>query len=158
MNPKAERVGDLLVVTTVVNAPPERVFAAWMEPQQVRAWMGCAQALSVQSTIEARVGGVYRHVLQLAGGGECTVDGEFTELDPPRRLAYRVRAERVEGRPGMPEHTTTVDFLARGRRTEVRVTIVGLAGSPVQGFIAHGWQAGLDKLGEVVGQTTEVMP
>jgi uncharacterized protein YndB with AHSA1/START domain len=156
MKPQVERTADGLVVSAVFNAPRERVFAAWTDPQRVQSWWGCAQATSVESTVDLRVGGVYRHVMQVAGCGECIADGVFTEVDPPRRLAFRMKGQNIEGYPPVPDSTTTVEFTALGNRTEVRLTVVGLAGTPFEGIVAEGWTAGLEKLGEVVSHAETV--
>jgi uncharacterized protein YndB with AHSA1/START domain len=114
-------MGGRLVVTAIFDAPRERVFAAWTDPKQVQVWWGCAQATAVVSTVDLRVGGVYRHVMQVAGCGECTVSGEFIEVDPPRRLAFRVKGARIDGHPEMPETTTAMDHPTVPRMTATAV-------------------------------------
>ena len=156
MKPTVTRLGDRLIVTAVYEATRERVFAAWTDPKQVQVWWGCAEATSVESTVDLRVGGDYRHVMQVAGCGECVVAGKFTEVDPPKRLAFWAKGQQIEGYPDAPDTTTAIDFIALVNRTEVRLTIVGLAGSPFEGNVAEGWQAGLTKLTELLASVTLV--
>lgn len=137
--------GDLRF-TRVFDAPRELVFAAWTDPERVQVWWGCAQTTSVASTVELRVGGAYRHVMQVEGAGEVVLAGEFTEVDPPRKLSYRVQGGPVEGMEDLPDTTTTVEFLERGDQTELRLTISGLSESQFKDIVTGGWRAGLAKL------------
>ncbi|MDY7226149.1 SRPBCC family protein [Hyalangium rubrum] len=82
-------------VTRRFTHPPERVFDAWLDPQQVRRWMAAsiprrkmastAELLRVE--IDARVGGTFSFV-ELRDGEEVEHTGEYLELDRPRRLVF----------------------------------------------------------------------
>jgi uncharacterized protein YndB with AHSA1/START domain len=148
MTPKVERTGGLLIVTATFNASRERVFAAWTNADQVQAWWGCGQATSVVSTVELRVGGKYCHVMQV-GDCECVIDGVFTEVDAPRRLAFWAKGQSIEGHPPSPDTTTVVEFSESGGRTDVRLTVSGLAETPFEDLVADGWRAGLEKLATI---------
>lgn len=150
MVPKVERLEGGLVVSAIFDAPPERVFAAWTDPKQVQAWWGCAQSTHVRSTVDLRVGGSYRHVMQVTGCGECIVEGHFTEIIPPTRLGFIVKGQHIEGYPLVPDTVNIVEFLPAGRQTRVQLRVSGLQGSPHEGTIAEGWSAGFSKLGELV--------
>ena len=74
------------------RASPERVFDAWLEPRQVRLWLGEAarrEGLGELATveIEPRVGASFRFVY---GHGEerLVQSGRYLELDRPRRLVF----------------------------------------------------------------------
>lgn len=81
--------------------------------------------------------------------------GTFTEIDPPKRLAYRLRTEPMEGIETPPPVTTQVDFKDLGDRTEVCVTVTGLASSDLKDIISDGWKAAYGKLANLLKGTSQ---
>lgn len=72
-----------------IDAPPERVYRAFTEPDEVTAWWGVPGAYeTTDAEIDLRVGGSYRFSGTSARSGTFEVRGEYRELDPPRRLVY----------------------------------------------------------------------
>ena len=87
---------DVVIAEIDVAAPPERVFAALIDPQQLMQWWGgegrCKKRLW---KIDARVGGQWRSEsydptgnISVNGISDFNVSGEILEYDPPRQLAY----------------------------------------------------------------------
>jgi len=108
-----------------------------------------------RDTIDLRVGGTYRHVMQITGAGECTVEGKITELDPPARFAYVVPgAPAAHGMPPLPETTTTVELVEQAGGTLLTMTITGLASTPFEDIVSGGWQAGFEKLAASLPEST----
>lgn len=134
--------GDTLYLTRTFAAPRELVFEAWVETSKVQRWWGCAQTKSVQSTIECKVGGRYDHLMDLDGVGPMPMDANFTEYDPPRRLAYAPRSP--EGQPA-PPMSVTVDFVEVDGGTEVRLVHRGIP-TEFQVHVRAGWTAAMEKL------------
>jgi uncharacterized protein YndB with AHSA1/START domain len=80
---------DCVVVDTFVAAPPERVFAAITDPQQVVNWWGESTAYRVkQWQGDLRPGGKWRSDGTKADGTAFYVRGEYVEIDPPRLLVH----------------------------------------------------------------------
>lgn len=82
----------LVRITRYIDAPPERVFDAWLDPEQVRPWMMAAYKRAglgelVRVEIDARVGGSYSFVFR-SNGTEIEQTGAYLEIDRPRRLAF----------------------------------------------------------------------
>lgn len=146
MSTRTEVIDGKLCLTRTFDAPRSLVFDAWTRPEMVQTWWGCSRTTSVESTIDLRVGGEYRHVMQLEGIGPMTAMGTFTVVDPPERIAYTSPGGEFEGMPPMPDTTTTVVFVEVEGRTELRMTIEGLAGTPYLDIVQGGWGAGLEKL------------
>lgn len=72
------------------NAPAERVFDAWTSEEVMRRWWrGVHDWETTEASVDLRVGGEVRVVMRDPqedkeyGGG-----GRYTEIDPPRRLAF----------------------------------------------------------------------
>ncbi len=55
-----------LTVKRRFKAPPAKVFAAWTDPEKIKRWMGPGEIKAVRAEADARVGGRYRVLMQLA--------------------------------------------------------------------------------------------
>jgi uncharacterized protein YndB with AHSA1/START domain len=71
------------------NAPPEKVYAAWADPEKLVQWFGPAsvEAGSVKADIDLRVGGRYRISFN-ANGNYNEVGGVYREVVPNERLVF----------------------------------------------------------------------
>jgi uncharacterized protein YndB with AHSA1/START domain len=80
---------DSVVVETHIAAPPERVFAAITDPQQVAQWWGQGGLYRVTKWQgELRVGGQWRSDGLGADGKAFHVSGEYLEYAPPSLLVH----------------------------------------------------------------------
>ena len=82
---------DQNVVTAeiFIAAPPERVFQAITDPTQPPQWWGQQGVYRLtEYQGEVRVGGKWSSIGVGADGTSFRVDGEYLEVDPPRRLVY----------------------------------------------------------------------
>jgi uncharacterized protein YndB with AHSA1/START domain len=70
-------------------APPEKVYAAWTDPQKLARWFGPALIVqdSVKAEIDLRVGGRYRIGFD-AKGTYNQVGGIYREVVPNQRLVF----------------------------------------------------------------------
>ena len=82
--------GPTARVRRVLPAPPERVFAEWVDPEAITAWMCPRPARCLRAEIEPWVGGRL-HFLIEETGVEFSVAGQFTMLDRPHRLSFTWR-------------------------------------------------------------------
>jgi uncharacterized protein YndB with AHSA1/START domain len=107
-------------LSRIVEAPPQRVFEAMTEPEQVARWWGPERFTCPEVTLDARVGGAYRIAMQPPEGEPFHLSGEYLEVQPPSRLANTFRWE-----PPDPDDRETVARLtlhARDGATEVALT------------------------------------
>src|SRR6266849_1729969 len=96
MAPKSSVAGDAGLVGRPsvafkrrLNAPPEKVYAAWTDPQKIIRWFGRRDARpdSFAAEIDARVGGRYR--ISFSTDSEYyEVGGVYREVVPNRRLVF----------------------------------------------------------------------
>ena len=72
-----------------IAAPPARVFQAISDPSQLPQWWGQQGLYRVtNSKFDVRVGGKWRSDGVGADGQAFYVEGEYLEVDPPRRLVF----------------------------------------------------------------------
>ena len=82
-------MADYFTITRDLTAPRELVFDAITKPEHFAVWFGTA-AIDVPSdtlSMDVRPGGEFRAVMVLPDGNKINWGGEYTEVDPPARLA-----------------------------------------------------------------------
>ena len=135
-----------VLITRIFDAPRERVFAAWTDPDQVAAWYGPAHLDTPREKvdIDLRVGGRWElTMVRRDTGAEYPVRYEIVELAAPELIVLR---SDPAPEMGLPDGTLTrVEFHDHGDKT--RMTLSD-GPYPTEGG-AHaeaGWNGALDKL------------
>jgi uncharacterized protein YndB with AHSA1/START domain len=143
-------------------APITDVWRAWTEPELLRQWWGPKKTTIEECEVELRVGGRIRIVMEAGegmgryAGTRWPLEGTFTRVEEPHRLAYEATSW-TEGEEGATiEHVTEVELSAQGDHTVVNLRIeVTEIGSGVKARLAAygmkwGYDAQLDKLGALL--------
>lgn len=92
-------------VSRVFDAPPDRVWALWAEPHLVKQWWGPHGFTCPVAEVDLRVGGRILAAMRAPaewGGGDTYSTWTFTEVEPPRFLAYEFRFSDAAGAPLTP--------------------------------------------------------
>ena len=108
-----------VLITRVFDAPRERVFRAWTDPEALAAWYGPdhVQVPRDRVEIDLRVGGRYQLTMLLPNGGEFTVGYEIVELVEPELLVLR---SDPMPEMGMPDPSVLrVEFHDHGAKTRM---------------------------------------
>jgi uncharacterized protein YndB with AHSA1/START domain len=80
---------DTVLAEIFIAAPPERVFQAITDPAQMPQWWGQQGLYRITEwKNDLRPGGKWSSVGISADGKSFRVDGEYLEVDPPRRLVH----------------------------------------------------------------------
>jgi uncharacterized protein YndB with AHSA1/START domain len=132
--------GPPLVVRRTLSAPPERVFAAWLEPATLARWL--SPFADAEATVDSRVGGAFRVVMR-GSGREIEHTGEYREIDPPRRLVFTWSSPYTGSTPSLV--TVELRAVPPGDRTELTLTHRRLPAGEVENHRA-GWGAILGHL------------
>src|SRR5215470_14638564 len=143
----AKALADLtqgeILATVEIAAPPERVFRALTSDEIVDWWVRPGVFDTREWSGDVRVGGRWR-ATGMARGEPYTLEGEFVEIDPPRKL---VHTWHVAGTPAPP---TTVTYLLEAITGGTRLT-VRHSGFPIgepMTNISMGWESSLQRLSE----------
>ena len=87
-----------VVVERILPAARADVFAAWLDRETLREFIGPGDAHTADVTIDARVGG--RFLITMRGDGPPTKhEGVYRVIDPPRRLVFTWQSSFTEHRP-----------------------------------------------------------
>jgi uncharacterized protein YndB with AHSA1/START domain len=107
-----------IVITREFDAPPERLFRAYTDPDLVVQWLGPRRLTMWIDRYDARSGGSYRYVHREDDGTEYGFHGVFHEVRPDERI---VQTFTFEGFPDGVSLETAV-FADLGGRTRVTTT------------------------------------
>jgi uncharacterized protein YndB with AHSA1/START domain len=148
MSPALEEKNSVTLSRTFA-ASRERVFAAWTEPEQIVKWFGPEGCRVIGAEIDVRVGGTYRIRVASDKYGEMAVGGQYREVTPPAKLAY---TWQWEDDPDYADRETlvTVEFIAAGGSTEIRLTHENLPSAESSKNHEHGWSGCFDKLDQLL--------
>ncbi len=134
-----------LEIKRFINAPRERVYAAWTDPAQLREWFGPENVQTRELVADARVGGKFRWDLTDPKGEEMTVYGEYRELVPGKKIVFTWKWDDDE----VWENRTsivTVELSDRDGGTELRLKHERLPSEESRDRHNEGWKSVLDKL------------
>ena len=131
-----------LVVTKIISASPERLFAAWTEPEQLKQWWGPESVTCIEAEVDLRVGGYYRIGNRFPDGSLVWITGTFHLIDPPRKLVYSWQV-----RANADEELVTVSFEPTlDGQTKVTVLHERIPDEPTRARHQLGWIGCLGKL------------
>ncbi len=130
-----------------IAAPPERVFKALTSKEIVEWWVRPGVFDTREWSGDIRVGGTWRSS-GMARGQPYTLEGEFLEVDPPRKL---VHTWHLVGAPGAP---TTVTFLVEAVSGGTRVTLrhSGFVPPNSGANSGKGWETSFERLAEILAR------
>jgi uncharacterized protein YndB with AHSA1/START domain len=104
------------------DAPPDRVFKAWVDPELIVQWLGPRSSEIRIDKWDARTGGSYRYASVQDGEEVAAFYGSFHEVRPGERL---VQTFTWEGMPdGVSLETMTFEDLGDGRTRTIGLSVV----------------------------------
>lgn len=148
-------------IVRLFNAPVEKVWAAWTEPEQIKKWWGPKDFYAPHVEVDFREGGRYLYAMHGPAGTQFDQDmysgGTYDEIVPMEKIVCIDHFADADGNYISPktfgmndlpdEMRVTVTFEDLGDGT-TRLTIHhegAVAGSDDAKNMEQGWNESLDK-------------
>ena len=140
----APRARPSLTFKRRLNASPEKVYAAWTDPQKLVQWFGRADARreTMRAEIDLRVGGRYRVSFSIPTGEYFEVGGAYREVIPNERLVFSWAWHSTPER----ESLLTVSLQQDGNGTLLTLHHAQLHDEAARAGHERGWLAALTNL------------
>lgn len=135
----------------IFNAPRDRVWRAWTQPEALLAWLGPVEWPAVHVEQDLRPGGAWRACLRsVADDRVLWQGGVYHEVVPPERLVFSFKWEGDDHEDGAPVDTLVTVVLTElpNGRTELNFTHQGLKSDQSLVGHRHGWTSTFDRLEE----------
>ena len=136
---KVEVVGEReLRIERVFDAPLDRVWRAYTEPQLLAQWWGRGNELEVER-FEFERGGHWR-LVEHSGGQSHGFEGRFGDIEPKKRIRQTFEWD------GMPTHVSvdTAEFVDLGDgRTLLKGHTLFLTAEDRDGMVSAGMEDGM---------------
>jgi uncharacterized protein YndB with AHSA1/START domain len=139
---------DGIVITRVFDAPRERIWKEWIEPERFADWFGGSDSEVPLSTVsmDVRPGGAWRATM-LAGSERREIHwkGDYHEVVEPERLVFT-----ISDQPGDDDYeliTVVLTDLGDGR-TEMLFKQRGRLSAEQYKGAEEGWSSFFDRMEE----------
>jgi len=119
-DPNADRE---IIITRIFDAPPELVWRAWTDPEQITQWWGPNGFTTTTYHMDVRVGGEWRFDFHGPDGRLYPNRIVYDDIEAPNRIVYSHR--EVEGADYDPvTFQSFVTFERRGEQTNLTMRMV----------------------------------
>jgi uncharacterized protein YndB with AHSA1/START domain len=142
--------GRVLELTHFLDAPPEEVFAAWIEPAQFSRWFAPEGLTLPHHSLDVRPGGSWSATMRQPDGTDLVVSGRYREIDRPRKLVF-TWAWHADGKRG---HETEVSVELAPERDGTRLVLTqrNFATTGDRDMHHEGWGSSLENLRRLVAR------
>ena len=129
-----------IVTERVFDAPREKVFQAFIDPELIPHWWGPRGITTTVDKMDVREGGDWRFTCD-GPDGATAFRGTYREISPPERLEQTFEWE------GMPGHVLveSATFEDLGGRTKVTTRSLFHTTEERDGMLASGMESGLSE-------------
>lgn len=132
-----------LNLVRTIKAAPEKIFAAWTEPETLKRWMAPGDDMSVAlAETDLRAGGRYRIVMRETNGTEHRAGGIYREIVPGKKLSFTWAWESTPEN----ESLVTIELRKNGTGTELTLAHTKFATEQSRDMHNQGWNGCLAKL------------
>jgi uncharacterized protein YndB with AHSA1/START domain len=137
-------------VTRRFNAPAEKVFDAWLNPELARRFaFATPNGEMIRYEIDPRVGGKFNFTDRRPDMGDVEHVGEYLEMDRPRRLVFTFGVPKFD--PTFA--TVTIELTPTASGCELSLTQAGVPDA-WKDEVPKGWTMILDGLAGVLSPRT----
>lgn len=142
-----------IVLSRVIDAPRERVFAAWTDPDQIRQWFGPAGFKTETLECDIRPGGRWRFIYTAPDGTTYDNRMQFLRIEAPRLIEIEHGSDKDDD-PARFHVTVTFDAQSDGKTVltmrQLHPTAEQRDAGIAFGAVEYGYQT-LDKLARHLG-------
>lgn len=130
-----------LTFTRTFDAPIERVFKAFIDPDSVAKWWGTRDSTTIIDKLDPKQGGIWRFISKDSAGNEYAFHGVYHAVIPNDRLVYTFEFE------GMPGHVLleTIIFEEHDGKTLVSDMSVFQTVEARDGMLENGMEEGANE-------------
>jgi uncharacterized protein YndB with AHSA1/START domain len=145
-----------LILTRLIDAPREKLFRAWTEPELLKQWFAPLPYTTPVAELDVRPGGASLIVMRGPEGAEMPIRGVYLEVVPNERLVFTnayVKAWEPAEKPFM---TVVLTFEDRDGKTQYTAlvrhwTVADREMHEKMGF-HQGWGQCADQLAALVAR------
>lgn len=154
--------GKTLTIERIFDAPVERVWQVWTNPEEIKKWWGPKDFTAPSVKVDFKEGGKYLYAMHGPAGTEWDIDtysgGTFKEIVPHQRIVMTDSFMDKDGNIvsadvyGMPADwpreqriTVTFESIDDGKKTKLTIFHDDFPEGQVSGA-NEGWNQSLDKL------------
>ena len=133
------------MTSRVIDAPRERVFEAFRDPEKLARWWGPKGFTNTIHEFDLRPGGNWRFIMHAPNGGDFPNESVFVEVVEPELVVIR--------HDSAPQFELTITFAAEDDKTLVgwrQVFQTADERDRVARFALEANEQNLDRLSEVV--------
>ena len=116
-NPKAEPAGYELVLSRLIDAPREKLFRAWTEPELLKQWFVPKPWTLAAVEVDVRAGGSSRIVMRDPEGNEYPNQGVYLEVVKNEKIVFTDAYTSAWVPSAKPFFTAIVTFENEGGKT-----------------------------------------
>ncbi|MET0279476.1 MAG: SRPBCC domain-containing protein [Pseudorhodoplanes sp.] len=125
-----------------LNAPAEKVYAAWTDPEKIVKWFGPDAGPVTNAEIDLRVGGGYTIAFSTQDGEHHQVGGVYREVVPNQKLVFTWAWHTMKER----ESLVTVTVKPDGAGSILTLLHEKFFDEAARDGHKRGWSGSLDKL------------
>ena len=131
-----------------LDAPPEKVYAAWTDPEKILKWFGPDSGPVDEAVTDVKVGGRYAIAFSTEDGERNRVSGVYREVIPDKKLVFTWAWRST------PERESLVTILIEPDGDGALLTLIHEQFFDEQARDRHaqGWEPCLDKLARFLAQ------
>ena len=106
-----------LVLTRLIDAPPEKVYRAWTEPALLKQWFAPLPFTTPVAELDVRPGGANLIVMRAPDGTDMPNRGVYLEVVPNQKLVFTNAYTQAWEPSDKPFMTVILTFETEGGRT-----------------------------------------
>lgn len=116
-NTKTQDNGRDLVLTRLIDAPAEKIYAAWTQPELLTQWFAPKPWSTPRAALDVRVGGASVVTMADENGTEYPNPGQYLEVVPNEKLVFTDAYVGDWEPSGKPFMTVIITLTPEGGKT-----------------------------------------